>query len=83
MLCLLERKFDEVHHLLVSHFPMEVDCAELTQIDTSGYQLLISVIKSCEQREQSLVFTNIHSTIQQSLRLLGDKKVLGMIATEQ
>lgn len=78
----IERNFDEVHHLLASPLPVKVDCEGLTQIDTSGYQLLISVIKTCEQREQKLVFINIDGAIEQSLRLLGDQKVLGMIAAE-
>lgn len=56
-----------------------VDASELTDFDSSGYQLLVSLIKSCEQQQRTCEITNVSDSIQKLLTLVGDQTLTNKV----
>ncbi|WP_164078283.1 STAS domain-containing protein [Alteromonas facilis] len=52
--------------------PLVVDVSEVGQIDSSGYQLLLSACMSCGQKGIGIQITGASSALSEQLELLGD-----------
>lgn len=53
-----------------------VDFSHAVQLDSSGYQLLISAIKTCADKDVTFIARNIQTRLKTQLTLFGDNQVL-------
>jgi len=55
-----------------------IDLSALTHIDTSGYQLLISMIKTCQSKNVSVTLKPLSEPLLQQFAMLGDSTMIAL-----
>ncbi len=73
----IENKYSALRENVEALDPISIDVAKVTHIDTSGYQLLISLAKYCELHKKSLIINNPSDEFCDILTLLGDQILKG------
>ncbi|WP_100658407.1 STAS domain-containing protein [Alteromonas flava] len=53
--------------------PLAIDLSQVTHVDSSGYQLLISAFKTCQSESRSLRLSGVKQELVEQFRLLGDQ----------
>lgn len=74
----IEEKYVALRQDIEALETISIDVAEVTHIDTSGYQLLVSLAKYCELHNKTLVINNPSAEFCSTLTLLGDQILKGL-----
>lgn len=56
-----------------------VDFSHVTQIDSSGYQLMISLLNACEAKQVTVCLLGLTQEVKSQLELLGDQRLLASL----
>lgn len=56
-----------------------IDLSHVTQIDSSGYQLMISTLNSCNLKQISVTLLGLNKEVKNQLELLGDERLLAIL----
>lgn len=72
---------EELRELFISHIQesknITVNFENVQKIDFCGVALLISLAKTCEQKQIALKFTHLGEVLQSNISLCGADKILG------
>lgn len=60
-------------------FDWSVDFSNVTQIDSSGYQLMISTLNTCDVKQISVTLIGMNEEVKAQLVLLGDQRLLATL----
>ena len=60
-------------------FDWSVDFSNVTQIDSSGYQLMISTLNTCDVKQISVTLIGMNEEVKAQLVMLGDQRLLATL----